>query len=85
MKLTIFIWSKSTWNYIIQGFSRIRGKEAPAQQADINPVQLLINQVWALALQFRILVAQEHFCFDYLITLALSTEIFLQTFSQNDF
>lgn len=37
------------------GFLSRREKEVPAHQADINSVQLLINHVWTLALQFRIL------------------------------
>jgi len=72
VKIAIFIWVLSVSNYIIQGFLRIRGKEVPVLQADIKSVQLLIDDVWTLALQFCIseLLRSILFCLlDYTCTI----------------
>lgn len=82
MKIAIFIWPTLISNDTIQGFLRIRGKEGPDHQADINTLQLLLNDVWTPALQFKISELLRSTFFSYLLP---STVSFLQGLPQNVF
>lgn len=54
VKRAVFLWPTLISNYTIQGFLRVRRKEGPVHQRDVNTLQMLISDVWTPALQLNI-------------------------------